>query len=119
MEPCSSPPPFDGNDSEVSEIDTDSESESDEGDLDYVPTCESSCESDEPLSSYQRRRQDNATGTEGFVWRKKENVPRRHGFRAAPGVKEAHLCKESTPLDIFSCFLTDELLATIVEETNR
>lgn len=61
----------------------------------------------------------NAPGTSSFVWRKRENKPRHFSFTAAHGVKVLDLDAASRPEEIFSKFLTEELLEKIVQETNR
>lgn len=74
---------------------------------------------DIPSSEDELDVSQNAPGTKKFVWRRKDNVPRRESFQGDPGVKAA-LDATSTPLQIFGgCFFTDQLLDLIVEETNR
>lgn len=60
----------------------------------------------------------NAPGTSSFVWRKRENKPLHFSFTAAHGVKVLDLDAASQPVEIFSKFLTEELLEKIVQETN-
>lgn len=54
-----------------------------------------------------------------FEWRAEENVPRRVEFSAHPGVNAAHLHRKSTPFQIYSHFVTPELMDHFVRETNR
>lgn len=69
------------------------------------------------MSMYQKHWNSNALETAAFKWRSREKVPRKHSFCDVPGLKvELH---ESTPLEVFKEFITDELLAHVVEETNR
>ncbi|ROT78870.1 putative piggyBac transposable element-derived protein 4 [Penaeus vannamei] len=85
-----------------------------------VPRHDSSSYEDEPLSAYaQRLRERNSPGQPGFRWRKKENVPTRYGFRAQPGVNTPGVDSDSSPLELFSFFFTEELMDMIVRETNR
>ncbi|XP_042872685.1 piggyBac transposable element-derived protein 4-like [Penaeus japonicus] len=85
---------------------------------DYVGLVDTTLESDEPLSAYvDRRRSRNEPGTPSFVWRKRDNFPRKHAFAAHPGVK-ADLDGSSTPLEIFRCLFPEDLLLHIITETN-
>ncbi|XP_047488440.1 piggyBac transposable element-derived protein 4-like isoform X2 [Penaeus chinensis] len=61
----------------------------------------------------------NAPGTSSFVWRKRENNPQCFDFTATPGVKLPDLDAASRPEEVFSKFLTKELLEKIVQETNQ
>ena len=103
--------------------------------LDYVHTTvhnssQDSMDDDAPLSSYAAAHAApapapaadwtrNKPGTSGFVWRDVENVPRRNGFAGSPGVEDPDLSGDSTPLDCFRAFLTEEIWGHIVTETNR
>lgn len=103
-------------DSSDSDLGSDS---GDDSDLDYV-SHDTSLDEDEPLSAYARRlRERNSPGQPGFRWRKKENVPTRYGFRAQPGVNTPGVDSDSSPLELFSLFFTEELMDMIVRETNR
>lgn len=73
--------------------------------------------SDEPLSEFAGKQ--NYPGTQKFVWQKLENIPRQFGFSRHPGVNIPDMDKESSPLTIFSNFITDELLELLVQESNR
>ncbi|XP_069986464.1 piggyBac transposable element-derived protein 4-like [Penaeus vannamei] len=61
--------------------------------------------------------QRNAPGARRFVWQWKDNIPNRFSFQGNPGVK-VKLDVSNTPLEIFSCFFTNDLLDLIVKETN-
>jgi len=87
-----------------------------ESEEDFVPLDDTSLDSDENLAEYvRRRRARTAPGISSFVWRKRENEPRRFDFTAAPGVKVPDLDAESTPEEVFRQFLTQELLEKIVQ----
>lgn len=93
-------------------------SSSSEDELDYVSQVDTTLESDEPLATFASRVwQRNEPGSPNFVWRKKDNVPKRFGFTGDPGVK-ADLDLYSSPFEIFKCFFTDDLLDHIVSESN-
>jgi len=118
----SSTDPHFGDDSDWEGSDSEDESElSDcESEEDFVPLDDTSLDSDENLAEYvRRRRARTAPGISSFVWRKRENEPRRFDFTAAPGVKVPDLDAESTPEEVFRQFLMQELLEKIVQETNR
>jgi len=118
----SSTDPHFGDDSDLEGSDSEDESElSDcESEEDFVPLDDTSLDSDDTLAEYVRRRKAcTAPGISSFVWRKRENEPRRFDFTAAPGVKVPDLDAESTPEEVFRQFLTQELLEKIVQETNR
>ncbi|XP_042892019.1 piggyBac transposable element-derived protein 4-like [Penaeus japonicus] len=94
-------------------------STSSEDELDYVSQADTTLDSDEPLSTFATKVwRRNEPGTPNFVWRKRDNVPKRFGFAGSPGVK-ADLDETSSPLEIFQCFFTDDLLQHIIRETNR
>ncbi|XP_063585388.1 piggyBac transposable element-derived protein 4-like [Penaeus indicus] len=101
-------------DDEEGEVSSDGNGNSDNGDdsdLDYVSQEDTTIDPDEPLSAYlERRREKTAPGQPGFRWRKKENVPRQFGFDVHPGVNIPELDADSSPLEIFSYFFTDELM---------
>lgn len=105
----SSTDPHFGDDSDWEGSDSEDESElSDcESEEDFVPLDDTSLDSDENLAEYvRRRRARTAPGISSFVWRKRENEPRRFDFTAAPGVKVPDLDAESTPEEVFRQFLT-------------
>ncbi|XP_042875839.1 piggyBac transposable element-derived protein 4-like [Penaeus japonicus] len=92
---------------------------SSEDELDYVSQADTTLDSDEPLSTFVTKVwRRNEPGSPNFVWRKKDNVSKRFGFAGSPGVK-ADLDETSSPLEIFQCFFTDDLLQHIIRETNR
>ncbi|XP_063594321.1 piggyBac transposable element-derived protein 4-like [Penaeus indicus] len=96
-----------------------SSEESSDRRLDYVPLHNSSIDSDEPLSEYaQRLRVRNSPGTPGFKWRKRENVPRKFGLTATPGLK-VNLTQSDSPHEFLNVFFTEETMKIIVEETNK
>lgn len=108
--------------SDESDFDLELEAQSDD-ELDFVSTynttVDSALDSDEPLSVHVTKTwNSNAPGTPDFRWRRAENVPRKHSFSGCPGVKVA-LNEDSTSLDIYQEFMTEELISYIVEETNR
>ncbi|XP_042887772.1 piggyBac transposable element-derived protein 4-like, partial [Penaeus japonicus] len=93
--------------------------ESSDDDLDYVPLHNSSIDSDEPLSEYaQRLRVRNSPGTPGFKWRKRENVPRKFGLTATPGLR-VNFTQSDSPHKFLKVFFTEEIMKIIVEETNK
>ena len=103
-----------------SSYDPENEAASD-GEWDYVSTSlDASSDADLPLGqALLRGAARNAPGTAGFVWKKRENVIRREGFRGQPGVKVDHLTLNSSAMDIFNAFFTAELWTIMKEETNR
>ncbi|XP_063595966.1 uncharacterized protein LOC134772780 [Penaeus indicus] len=54
-----------------------------------------------------------------FVWQRKTNVPKRFRFCARPVVNVRDLHQGSTPFEIYSHFITPELMDCLVQETNR
>nr|XP_027233981.1 piggyBac transposable element-derived protein 4-like [Penaeus vannamei] len=110
--------PHFGDDSDWEGSDSKDESElSDcESEEDFVPLDDTSLDYDENLAEYVRRRwARTAPGISSFVWRKRENEPRRFDFTTAPGVKVPDLDAESTPEEVFRQFLMQELLEKIVQ----
>ncbi|ROT79230.1 piggyBac transposase Uribo2 [Penaeus vannamei] len=104
--------PHFGDDSDWEGSDSKDESElSDcESEEDFVPLDDTSLDYDENLAEYVRRRwARTAPGISSFVWRKRENEPRRFDFTTAPGVKVPDLDAESTPEEVFRQFLMQEL----------
>ncbi|ROT63945.1 hypothetical protein C7M84_018134 [Penaeus vannamei] len=100
------------------ERDPDFHLSSSEDDLDYVSVVDTTLDADEPLARYlERIVYRNAPGTPNFRWRKKDNFPRKVAFSGDPGFK-VPLTVESTPLDIFSYLMTDDVIDHIVSETN-
>lgn len=104
--------------SEYRPTEEDSGSDDDtEEDLDYVSLHNSSIDSDAPLSEVRLSR--NQPGSEEWTWRRTSNVPTRYGFDGTPGVKVDHLDADSSAREVFDCFFTPALWATMEEETNR
>ncbi|XP_042888059.1 piggyBac transposable element-derived protein 4-like isoform X2 [Penaeus japonicus] len=91
---------------------------SDDEDYDFVSTHNTSLDSDEPLSEYANRViHRNSPGTPGFKWRNRENVTRKFGFAATPGLT-VDLSASQSPHKFLQAFFTDEMINIIVEETN-
>ena len=108
-----------GDESPGSSAIEDSSSDEDEEDIDYVDVhnlSQSSIGSDEPLSQLWTR---NAPGTDKFVWKDTENVPRVVGFAGTPGVVDPDLSSGSSPLECFQAFMTKDIRSHVVKETNR
>lgn len=84
-----------------------------------MPLNKTSIDSDENLAEYVRCCWDcNAPGASSFDWRMRENDPWHFDFTAALGVKVPDLDAASRPEEVFSKFLTEELLEKTAQETN-
>ncbi|XP_042891946.1 piggyBac transposable element-derived protein 4-like isoform X3 [Penaeus japonicus] len=100
--------------SDSSDDASDSDSE-----LSFVSQLGSIKDSDEQSTFEMRAWDPNAPGLPAFVWQKKENVVKQSEFLAHPRVNIIDLHQGSTAFEIYSHFVTPELMDHLVHETNR
>lgn len=100
--------------SDSSDDASDSDSE-----LSFVSRLGSIKDSDDQSTFEMRAWDPNAPGLPAFVWQKKENVVKQSEFLAHPRVNIIDLHQGSTAFEIYSHFVTPELMDHLVHETNR